>query len=117
MTSRSRTSHYSFFVLILDLAFGVYFWGWLRFASGTGMRWRGYRLCCTLGNRGSVSSRGERSAQRLRDAPRRGLCSSRGFRPPAVVPVQAESQSWDTSEVDFEGQGSMEVLEIEIEIG
>jgi hypothetical protein len=36
---------------------------------------------------------------------------------PAVVPVQAESQSWDTSEVDFEGQGSMEVPEIEIEIG
>jgi len=26
-------------------------------------------------------------------------------------------QSWDTSEVDFEGQGSMEVLDIEIEIG
>lgn len=81
------------------------------------MRWRGYRLCCTLGNRGSVASRGERSAQRLRDAPRGGAVLESRLQAPEVVPVQAESQSWDTSEVDFEGQGSMEVLEIEIEIG
>jgi hypothetical protein len=74
-------------------------------------------LCCTLGNRGSVASRGEAICAVLAGRTEKGAVLESRLQAPAVVPVQAESQSWDTSEVDFEGQGSMEVLEIEIEIG
>jgi hypothetical protein len=52
-----------------------------------------------------VSHRGESDLRSACGRTEKGAVLESRLQAPGVVPVQAESQSWDTSEVDFEGQG------------